>query len=122
MSISPQHGKKTILLVDDASESRILAKWFLSTFDYVVHSAANAEDALARFDPTVHSLVLTDNSMPGMSGREMASIIKQRSPATPIIMFTGNPPVNLNCVDLVIQKPAHLLNVKHAIDRFIGTT
>ena len=109
-------------MVDDVDESRIIAKWFLSTFDYTVDAARSAEEALERFNPAVHALVLTDNSMPGMTGGEMASNIKRRSPATPIIMFTGNPPANLDCIDVVIQKPHHLLTVKEAVDQFfLGT-
>jgi len=113
--------KATILLVDDAPESRILAKWFFSTFGYTVHSAASAEEALACFDPALHSLVLTDNCMPGMNGAEMALIIKGKSPSTPIVMFSGNPPSNPAGVDVVIQKPQHLLSVKETMDALLAS-
>jgi len=33
-----------------------------------------------------------------------------------VIMYTGNPPQDRSCVDLVIPKPAHLLVVKEALD------
>jgi len=122
VSISQPHLKKTILLVDDVDESRILAKWFLSMFDYSVEGVSSAKEALARFDPTLHDLVLTDNTMPGMTGAEMSLEIKKKSPKTPIIMFSGNPPHDLLCVDVVIKKPHHLLTVKEAVDHFLGPT
>jgi CheY-like chemotaxis protein len=107
---------KTVLLVDDNADTRILTKWFLDRFGYHVDSAQNAEDAVARFNPEIHDLVLTDNIMPGMSGVEMVIILKKQSPATPIIIYSGNPPKDCPGVDLVILKPTHLLDVKEAID------
>ena len=107
----------TILLVDDKHESRAILKWFLSGFGYIVHSLPSAEDALALFDPRVHDLVVTDNSMPGMTGEEMSHIIKMRSPSTPVIMYTGKSPADRSCLDIVILKPAHLTVLKDAVDK-----
>lgn len=105
-----------MLLVDDNDDGRVLTKWFFDNVGYVVDSAKSAEEALARFDPETHDAVLTDNSMPGMSGAELAHVVKMRSPSTPIVMFTGNPPQDCSCINKVVQKPASLLDVKEAID------
>jgi CheY-like chemotaxis protein len=107
---------KTILLVDDMDASRITAKWFLSSFGYEVVCARTAEEALMLFKPELHQAVVTDNSMPWMSGAEMAHIVKLRSPATPVVMFSHAPPADRSCLDVVIQKPAHLLALKEALD------
>ncbi len=109
----------TILVVDDNDVSRITTKWFLASFGYIVQSARNAEEGLAVFSPAVHGLVITDNFMPGMSGLEMAQAIKARSPSTPILMYSGNPPEICECVDCVIHRPAHLLDVKESADRLL---
>ncbi len=58
--------------------------------------------------------------MLGMSGLEMARVIKKQAPWTPILMCTGMPPADCSCVDLVIQKPAHLLEIKEAVDRLLA--
>jgi CheY-like chemotaxis protein len=113
-------GLKTILLVDDGNESRVTTKWFLSNFGYAVEAVRNAAEALARFDPKTHDLVVTDNSMPGMSGLEMAHVIKLRSPATPVLMYTGMPPEDQSCLDLVIQRPTHLLTLKEAVEKLLA--
>ena len=110
----------TILLVDDGDELRVTAKWFLTHFGYVVDAARNAEEALALFNPAIHDLVVTDNSMPGMTGSEMAHVIKLRSPTTPILMYSGNPPDDQSCLDCVIQRPAHLLELKDAADKLLA--
>lgn len=111
---------KSVLLVDDGDETRITTKWFLANFGYTVESTRNAEEALNVFDPKVHDLVITDNSMPGMSGNEMAHIIKLRSPATPVVMFSGMPPQDTGSLDAVIKRPAHLLLLKEEVDRLIS--
>ena len=111
---------KTILLVDDGDDCRITTKWFLSNFGYVVDAARNAEQALALFDPKIHDLVVTDNAMPGMSGAEMAHVIKLRSPATPVLMYSGNPPEDRSCLDFVVQRPAHLLTLKDAVEKLLA--
>jgi hypothetical protein len=54
-----------------------------------------------------------------MSGAEMAHVIKLRSPSTPVLMYTGLPPVDQVCVDLVIQRPTHMLALKDAVDRLL---
>lgn len=110
---------RTVLLVDDNVDTRLLTKMFLNNFGYEVDSANSAGEALTRFNPILHDLVLTDNSMPGMTGGEMAHIIKLRSPATPVVMCTGNPPSDCSSVDVVITKPTHLLAIKDAIDKLL---
>ncbi len=87
---------------------------------YEVDSTSSAGEALARFNPTLHDLVLTDNSMEGMTGGEMAHVIKLRSPSTPVVMCTGNPPNDCSSVDAVIKKPTHLLAIKDAIDKLLS--
>jgi CheY-like chemotaxis protein len=111
---------KTILLVDDVDEFRVTTKWFLSNFGFAVESARSAEEALARFNPKIHDVVVTDNSMSGMSGAEMAHVIKLRSPSTPVLMYTGLAPDDQSCVDLVIQRPAHMLALKEGVDKLLA--
>jgi CheY-like chemotaxis protein len=111
---------KTILLVDDEDDIRVTTKWFLANFGYAVDAVRTAEEALAVFNPTIHDLVVTDNTMPGMTGAEMAHVIKLRSPSTPILMYTGHPPDDQSCVDQVIQRPTHLLKLRDAADKLLA--
>jgi CheY-like chemotaxis protein len=111
--------RRTILLVDDNIDTRVLTKMFLNNFGYEVDSVDSGIAALKQFNPVVHNLVLTDNSMPEMSGGEMAHLIKQRSPKTPVLMCTGHPPNDCSAIDLVIAKPTHLLAIKDAISQLL---
>lgn len=110
---------KTVLLVDDQDGNRIMTKWFLNHFGYTVETARTAEEALSLFNAKVHDVIVTDNSMPGMSGAEMAHIVKLRSPCTPVVMFTGAPPVDQTCLDVVIRRPAHLMRLREAVDQVL---
>ena len=92
---------------------------FLNNFGYEVDSVDSGEAAMKQFDPEIHNLVLTDNSMPEMSGGEMAQLIKQRSPLTPVLMCTGHPPNDCSAIDMVIAKPTHLLAIKDAISKLL---
>jgi CheY-like chemotaxis protein len=118
--MNPSPPLKTMLLVDDDDSSRITTKWFLTSFGYAVVSVRDVEEALAVFDPRIHDVVITDNSMPGMKGTEMAHIIKLRSPSTPVLMYTGLAPDDRSCVDVLIQKPTYLLNLKDAVDKLLA--
>ncbi len=111
---------KTVLLVDDVDDCRVATKWFLTNFGFAVDSVRSAEEALALFDPKIHDVVVTDNSMPGMTGAEMAHIIKLRSPITPVLMCTGKPPGDRACLDLVLERPIHLLTLKEGVDRLLA--
>jgi CheY-like chemotaxis protein len=115
----PARVVTTVLLVDDMDECRLTTKWFLDNFGYAVESARSAEEALALFNPKTHDVVVTDNSMPGMTGAEMAHIIKLRSPATPVLMYTGAPPQDQSCVDMVIKRPVHLMALKDGLDKLL---
>ncbi len=120
MENHPTVRSKTVLLVDDSDENRILTKWFLDSIGYTVDAAQCAEEALSRFNANAHDLVMTDNTMPGMSGAELAHIIKLRSPTTPILMYSGNPPEDQSSLDMVILKPAHLNLIKEAVDKLLS--
>jgi DNA-binding NtrC family response regulator len=107
---------KTILLVDDAHQTRFITKLFLANFGFIVHSFSSAEDAIAHFDCRVHDLVVTDNSMPGMTGDEMAHVVKMRSPSTPVVMYSWMRPVDCLCLDVFVEKPASLAALMDAVD------
>jgi CheY-like chemotaxis protein len=112
---------KSILLVDDRDDTRLMTKWFLANFGYAVESARNADEGLRLFDPQIHDLVITDNSMPGMTGVEMAHVIKLRSPLTPVLMYSGASPEDTSALDLVVVRPVHLLALKDAIEQLLAT-
>jgi putative nucleotidyltransferase with HDIG domain len=77
-----------ILIVDDELEiTEILAD--LLSGDYDCQKAGSAEEALSRLPGSDFQLVISDITMPGMSGLEMIPHIKERSPNTVVVMISG---------------------------------
>jgi CheY-like chemotaxis protein len=81
----------TVLLVEDNAEVAEVCRGYLEQLGYEVAYAAQARDALAmleRGEPV--DLVLSDILMPGgMSGLDLARILRQRYPALPVVLITG---------------------------------
>ena len=82
---------ETVLLIDDATGVRELVRRFLVRLGYTVLSAANAAEAVALFDadPTLVDVVLTDVVLPGGSGPEIVSQLRQRRPSLKVIYMSG---------------------------------
>ena len=118
--ISAPAAPRTILLVVDTREVRFITKMFLANFGFIVQSFSSAEDALMHFDGQVHDLVVTDNTMAGMTGEEMAHVIKMRSPSTPVVMYSGRHPADSSCLDSIIVRPASLAALKDAVDKLLA--
>ena len=80
-----------ILIIDD--EEPILSNlcYFLNEKGYDVTSASDGLKGLKLFkeDPKGFDLIITDIVMPKLSGMSLISIIKKKSPNTPIIAITG---------------------------------
>jgi putative two-component system response regulator len=77
-----------ILIVDDEREiTEILAD--LLSEDYECLKAASAEQALDCLRVGEFHLVISDITMPGMSGLEMIPHVKQLSPDTVVVMISG---------------------------------
>ena len=81
--------KKTILCVDDNEQSLSIRKFMLETRGYKVVVSHNAREALHIFDQGGIDLVLSDLIMPDMDGAELVKRIKDISPETPAILFSG---------------------------------
>ncbi len=84
-------GEGHILLVDDEALIAEGTAALLSEMGYEVTGMTNSIKALARVktDPQYFDLILTDLTMPGMTGLELSKKIKQLNPDIPILLCTG---------------------------------
>jgi putative nucleotidyltransferase with HDIG domain len=84
----PTNVQPRLLLVDDELEiTEILAD--LLSDSYTCSRAASAEQALKRLQEDEFELVISDITMPGMSGLEMIPEVKRISPNAVVVMISG---------------------------------
>jgi CheY-like chemotaxis protein len=81
--------KKTILCVDDNEQALSIRKVMLETRGYRVLACTNGHSALELFYQGGVDLVLSDLLMPGLDGANLISKVKEMSPETPAILFSG---------------------------------
>ena len=84
-----------ILWVDDEIESLESQKRFLEAKGYAVTMLSNGPDALEFLRAQPVDVVLLDETMPGMTGLETLSRIKEQDAHIPVIMITKNETENL---------------------------
>jgi DNA-binding NtrC family response regulator len=77
-----------ILIVDDDQTIRDTLYERFSE-GHLCHTAETAEQALVWLADDTYDVVLTDISMPGMSGVELLGYVRQRQPHTPVIIISG---------------------------------
>jgi PAS domain S-box-containing protein len=89
---APPNGRgERILLVDDEDLLVKLGGVALTGLGYAVEALTRPADALelVRSDPSRFDLVLTDQTMPGMTGLTLAEEIRKLRPDLPIVLMTG---------------------------------
>ncbi len=89
--LQPVRGQERILLVEDEVTQRTSLAQSLTRLGYRVTVRAAGHSALTAFrkDPRAFDLVITDQSMPRMSGLELAAALVKVRPDIPIILCTG---------------------------------
>ncbi len=100
-------GIERILLVDDEEILVELGTLMLEQLGYKVTGRTNSLDALMTFQnqPDLFDAVITDQTMPGLTGSDLALKILQIRPSMPIILSTGYS-------NLISEEKAGLLGIK----------
>jgi len=86
----PTRRSGRALLVDDEDLVRHSTADMLSDLGYTVIEAVSAEDAMQIVDEgAAFDLLVTDHLMPGLSGTELARLVKARRPGVSILLVSG---------------------------------
>ena len=88
---APQKGSERILLVDDEKAAVVITQKMLERFGYKVTSKTSSPDALEAFrnNPDSFDLLITDMTMPNITGEALAREIMAINPDIPVILCTG---------------------------------
>jgi PAS domain S-box-containing protein len=84
-------GSESILLVDDDKAIAHMAQLMLISRGYIVEAICNPEDALKKFRdrPEAFDLIITDMTMPQMTGVALFERVKKIRPDIPVIICSG---------------------------------
>ncbi|MFA6465523.1 MAG: response regulator, partial [Desulfurivibrionaceae bacterium] len=114
--LSLSRGTERILFVDDESALSELGKQVLESLGYQVQAHGDSREAWTRFaaDPDAFDLVITDLTMPGMTGAQLAGKILALRPSIPVILTTGYS-------DILTEKEAKELGVREYLLKPLST-
>jgi signal transduction histidine kinase/CheY-like chemotaxis protein len=123
-------GSESILVVEDETEVRELASEFLRAGGYTILEAkdgAEAVEMVAANQKELH-LLLTDMVMPGMSGAELAKILRKARPDLRVIYMTGYAEFSGKYGDMaegaagVLQKPFSRITLLEKVREVLSAT
>jgi CheY-like chemotaxis protein len=85
-----QAAQGTVLLVDDEELVRASTADMLADLGYTVVEAASGEQAMQLLDSGLKfDVLVTDHLMPGVSGTDLAGIVRTSRPGTTILLVSG---------------------------------
>jgi CheY-like chemotaxis protein len=81
--------EKRILVVDDDAPIREMMATFFTRAGYSIHTAEDAEEALALMKTYKFPVFFLDLNLPGMNGIELCRIIRKENPLSIVYAVTG---------------------------------
>jgi CheY-like chemotaxis protein len=99
-----------VLLVDDEDLLLEVVSQHLSNMGHTVDCFTDPNEALEEFYKTPHDIVITDRAMPGMTGDNLAKLVREFEPETPIVLLTG-------FADVISQTGEHLENIDDVLPK-----
>jgi CheY-like chemotaxis protein len=80
---------KTILLADDSLTIQKVVQLTFMEEDYEVVTVSSGDEALGKLNELEPDLVIADVHMPGASGYEICTAVKERNALTPVLLLVG---------------------------------
>jgi DNA-binding response OmpR family regulator len=84
------NGSARLLVVDDDPSCLESVCAYLEDSGFGVSRARDGREGLAAIERESPDLVLLDLQMPGLHGLEVLAAVRERSPATPVVVFSGS--------------------------------
>jgi FixJ family two-component response regulator len=118
-----------VLIVDDERPLVALAEEIVAKLGYEPVGFSSSLMALDAFraEPQRFDAVLTDESMPDLTGTDFAHLIRALRPEIPIVMMSGHGDERLSRrareagVDDLLRKPLHGRDIAEALARSLGS-
>jgi PAS domain S-box-containing protein len=119
--------REQILVVDDEVPILDMMQQHLRKMGYRVTTRADSVEAMKTFraDPGHFDLVITDHTMPGLQGADLAEELGAIRPDLPVILVTGlNEPPDLTTsrhapLRTIFQKPVNFIELSHCLRKYL---
>ncbi len=79
-------GKRVLLVEDDPTLQKLISRYLLAA-GYVVETALNGLDAIAKLRVALPDVIVSDLNMPRMDGFEFLQVMRARFPQVPIMLI-----------------------------------
>lgn len=116
--------KKRILLVDDEENIQLLYREEFEDEGYIVDSAYNGSEALAKFRENPPDLVVLDINMPGMNGIEVLRQMKELQANLPVILSSAYQEYKQDfgswASEAYVVKSANMDELKATVRKYLG--
>ncbi len=123
--------KANILFVDDEPAAVQMMTIMMKKLGFTIHTETSPVEALKRFqeNPSLYDLVITDLTMPEMTGIQLAGELHKLMPSMPIILMTGygklidhDTPLSHYGINRLLKKPVKLLQLASSINEVLSKT
>jgi CheY-like chemotaxis protein len=81
--------KRSVLLVEDDGDLRVILAAMLVQLGYQVRTAWDGVSALLEMEAGIPDIIVSDLNMPRMSGFELLSTVRAEFPLIPLIAMSG---------------------------------
>ena len=114
-----------LLIVDDDEAIRTSLLDLFSE-EHSCHAASSAEEALKHVGSQTYDVIITDMSMPGLSGEDLLGFVKVHAARTPVIFISGSldravsKRLLVKCGVDYLPKPFRLEEVEAAVARALA--
>ena len=113
---------RRFLVIDDNSACRGTLAWLLRKLGHTVAEAKSGSAGLTILRQQPVDLVLTDLTMPGLTGWAVAQLVKAMHPRLPVVLVTGSAHAiapdqpERQFVDAILAKPCGVAALQGVID------
>ena len=110
-----------ILLIDDEPSVLHMLSQLLSLKGHLVDTSPNGEEGLEKIKSNAYDVVITDIQMPGLTGTELATIVKSAEDTPPpIIGLSGTPwLLDGDVFDACLSKPCCKKDLYDAVEKVV---
>ena len=124
----PPMGSGNILFVDDETASVQMMTIMLDKLGFTVEAKSSPIEALRIFreNPGRFDIVITDLTMPEMTGLQLAGELRKTSPNLPVILMTGygknieyTMPLNRYGISKLLKKPVKIVQLASTVNELL---